>query len=235
MTTSSVIDDHPATHVDTAPGDAAPTAAARPRPALPYRWELMVLLWFAYFFNRADRQMYSFVMPQIKGDLRLTDFQLGLVATIFNWTYGLLVPFGGYLGDLLRRKWVITISVLLWSATTVLTGFSGGLISLIILRSLATGAGESFYYPSATSLIGQFHHKTRALAMSIHQTALYVGVVVSGAITGYLAQTYSWRHSFYFFGVGGMLLGLLLTWRLKDTPHSTQTVDSSNEPARPRA
>src|SRR3954452_4251812 len=102
------------------------TAAAAPvRRGLSYKWELMVLLWFAYFFNRADRQMYSFVMPQVQGDLHLTDFQLGLVATIFNWTYGLLVPFGGYLGDLLRRKWVITISVLLWSATTVLTGFSG--------------------------------------------------------------------------------------------------------------
>src|SRR4051812_21090360 len=217
MTTSSVIDDHPATHVDTAPGDAAPTAAAGPRRGLPYKWELMVLLWFAYFFNRADRQMYSFVMPQIKGDLRLTDFQLGLVATIFNWTYGLLVPFGGYLGDLLRRKWVIAISVLLWSATTVLTGFSGGLISLIILRSLATGAGESFYYPSATSLIGQFHHRTRALAMSIHQTALYVGVVVSGLLVGWIAQTYGWRNSFYVFGVAGIVLGVVMFFRLRGT------------------
>src|SRR5690349_7255976 len=158
MATTTAIDDRAANGEPSTLEPAPPAGAARTRPRLPYKWELMVLLWFAYFFNRADRQMYSFVMPQIKGDLRLTDFQLGLVATIFNWTYGVLVPLGGYLGDLLRRKWVITISVLLWSATTVLTGFSGGLISLIILRSLATGAGESFYYPSATSLIGQFHH-----------------------------------------------------------------------------
>src|SRR5204862_7604811 len=105
------------------------------------------------------------------------------------------------------------------SAATMCTGWAGGLVSLILLRALATGAGESLYYPSATSLIGQFHQRTRALAMSIHQTALYVGVVVCGAIAGWLAQTYSWRHSFYVFGIGGMTLGLILMWRLKDTPH----------------
>jgi MFS family permease len=99
---------------------------------------------------------------------------------------------------------------------------------LIVLRSLATGAGESFYYPSATSLIGQFHQRTRALAMSIHQTALYVGVIVSGAIAGYLAQTYSWRHSFYVFGIGGTALGLLLMWRLKDTAHPATTEGSQS-------
>src|SRR5437660_7954374 len=100
----------PMTIADELPALAPPL----PRRALPYKWELMVLLWFAYFFNRADRQIYSFVMPQIQSDLKLSDFQLGLVATIFTWTYGLLVPFGGYLGDLLRRKWVIVISLLLW-------------------------------------------------------------------------------------------------------------------------
>src|SRR6478735_4517850 len=117
------------------------------RGIIPYKWELMVLVWCAYFFNRADKQLYGFVIPDIRDDLHLSAVQLGLVATIFNWTYGLLVPFGGFLGDRLRRKWVIAISVLLWSAATMFTGFAGGLVSLIILRSLATGAGESFYYP----------------------------------------------------------------------------------------
>src|SRR5436309_13793090 len=135
-----------------------------PTRRFPYKWELLALLWLAYFFNRADKQLYGFVIPDIKADLHLTDVQLGLVATIFHWTYGLLVPFGGYFGDLLRRKWVVSISLLLWSAATLLTGFSAGLVMLIFLRSLATGAGESFYYPSATSLIGQLHHRTRALA-----------------------------------------------------------------------
>src|SRR4051812_42920895 len=202
-----------------APLPLQPEVAPPPRRpgGMPYKWELIALLWFAYFFNRADRQIYSFVMPQIKADLKLSDFQLGLVATIFTWTYGLLVPLGGYFGDLLRRKWVIVTSLLLWSAATLLTGLSTGLVMLIVLRGLATGGGESFYYPSATSLIGQFHHRTRALAMSIHQTALYVGLIVSGLLVGYVAELYGWRSAFYLFGFGGIALALIMLWRLQDT------------------
>ena len=33
---------------------------------LPYKRELIVLLWFAYFFNQADRQVYSFVLPSLQ-------------------------------------------------------------------------------------------------------------------------------------------------------------------------
>src|SRR5207237_3291179 len=104
--------------------------AADERRAFPYKWELLALLWLAYFFNRADKQLYGFVIPDIKADLHLTDVQLGLVATIFNWTYGLLVPFGGYFGDRLRRKWVVSLSVLAWSVATMCTGWAGGLLSL---------------------------------------------------------------------------------------------------------
>src|SRR3954453_23188383 len=89
------------------PRAVATPAAEDQRRLLPYKWELIALLWLAYFFNRADKQLFSFVIPQIRDNLHLTDFQLGLVATIFNGTYGVLVPLGGYFGDLMRRKWVI--------------------------------------------------------------------------------------------------------------------------------
>ena len=83
---------------------AAPESArlAR-RPLLPYKWELILLLWFAYFFNQADRQVYNVVLPALKTDLRLTDVQAGLVGSIFMGTYALLVPVAGYAGDVLRR------------------------------------------------------------------------------------------------------------------------------------
>ena len=53
-------------------------------------------------------------------------------------------------------------------------------LSLALLRSVATGGSESFYAPPAYALLARFHQKTRALAMSVHQAALYVGVMTSG-------------------------------------------------------
>ncbi|UBM59969.1 MFS transporter [Marinilongibacter aquaticus] len=185
---------------------------------IPYKWQLIILLWFAYFLNQGDRQVFNVVIPLIKEDLKLSDVQIGLVATVFTLVYGILVPFAGLAGDLLRRKWIVFYSLLIFSLGTLFTGFSNGMILLIIFRSIATGAGESFYYPAATSLIGQFHQKTRAMALSIHQTSLYTGIVASGFIAGYIGENYGWRSSFYVFGGIGVLWSFVVLAKLKDSP-----------------
>lgn len=189
---------------------------------MKYKWELIALLWLAYFFNQADRAIYNVVLPQLQAELGLSDVQAGLVASIFLWTYAILVPVAGYLGDVFRRKSIIFWSLSFWSVATVLSGFSTGLFMLILFRSLATGGGEAFYYPSANSLISQYHHKTRALAMSIHQTSLYVGIVSSGLISGWIAQHFGWRAAFFCFGSFGILLAFLILWRVRnDEPGKT--------------
>jgi len=184
---------------------------------VPYKWELIVLLWIAFFLNQADRQVYNVVLPLIKADLKLSDDQLGLVVLVFTWTYGILVPLAGYAGDVLRRKWMVCVSLLFWSTTTVFTGVSSSLAQLILFRGVTTGGGEAFYYPAANSLIAQLHHKTRALAMAIHQTANYVGVVASGLIAGYLGGRFGWRVAFFAFGGFGIFWALVCVWRLKHT------------------
>ena len=181
-----------------------------------YKWELLILLWFAYFLNQGDRQVFSAVLPLIKNDMGLSDVQLGLVATIFTVCYGLFVPIAGFIGDIYKRRSIVFGSLLVFSCGTLLTGCSSGLIMLILFRSLATGIGEAFYYPSANSMIGQYHHKTRATAMAIHQTSVYTGIVFGGVLAAWIGTRFGWRHSFYFFGTVGILWALVLFFRMRN-------------------
>lgn len=202
-----------------------------PKPLVPYRWEVIGLLWLAFFLNQADRAVYNVVLPLIKTDLKLSDEQLGLVVLVFTWVYGLLVPVAGYAGDVLRRKWIICGSLFFWSTTTVFTGAANTLGQLFLFRSVSTGGGEAFYYPAANSLIGQIHHKTRALAMGIHQTANYTGIIASGLIAGYIGEEYGWRMAFYVFGAAGIFWSAVLLWRLRHTPPPGETEDAEPAPA----
>lgn len=195
-----------------------------------YKWELVAIFWVAYFLNQGDRQIFNVVIPLIKADLQVTDVQVGWVATLFTLVYGLLVPVAGFVGDVLRRKWIVFFSLLIFSVGTLCTGLSTGVIGLVLFRSIATGGGEAFYYPAATSLIGQFHHKTRAMAMSIHQTSLYVGVVASGFLAGYIGEHHGWRAAFYTFGIVGIVWAFITLWRIKDTPLPTDMNDRSEAP-----
>ena len=195
-----------------------------------YKWELVALLWIAFFLNQGDRQIYNVVLPLIGSDLKLDAVQLGLVATVFTVVYGVLVPVAGYAGDVCRRKWMVFASLLIFSTGTVLTGTANGFLLLVLFRSIATGAGEAFYYPAANALIGEFHRESRARAMAIHQTANYTGVVVSGFLAAWIGEKWGWRTAFLTFGVAGILWAALVAWRLKDAPRPTASHNPASRP-----
>ncbi|WP_316811708.1 MFS transporter [Pedobacter heparinus] len=179
-----------------------------------FNWELIVLLWLVFFFNQADRQIFNVILPEIKEALKLTDAQLGMIASVFIWAIGLCVPLSGYIGDVFSKKKVIIFSLLLWSTATFFTGLSAGLIHLIILRAIV-GSSESFYAPAANALIGEKYQEKTGLAMAIHQTALYAGIIISGLLGALIAQRFGWSTAFYFFGGIGIVLSIVLFIRFK--------------------
>mgnify|MGYP000931491898 CR=1 FL=1 len=191
-----------------------------------YKWELLALLCLAFFINQGDRAIFGVVLPSIKSELQLTDTQLGMVGSVLFFTLAVMLPIAGYLGDLWNKKWIIICSLLFWSAATLTTGLAGGLAGLVLLRSVATAGGESFYAPAAFPLLAEHHTRTRSLALGVHQAALYVGVMTSGFMGRLIADRWGWRSAFYVFGGCGILLGLISIWRLRDT-----AVDSMRRPS----
>lgn len=181
-----------------------------------YKWEVLLLLWMAYLLNQGDRQVFNTVLPAIRDALNLTDTSVGLIATIFNLFYAIMVPIGGWAGDRFSRKWVTTISILFWSVATMFTGLATSFMWLVVLRSVATGGGEAFFGPANYSLLGQYHTDTRARAMSIHQTAYYIGVILAGWLAGLIADRLGWKYSFIIFGAAGIIWGILMILRLRD-------------------
>ena len=200
-----------------------------------YKWFLLALLSFAFFFHQADRALFGLLTIPIQDDLKLTDVQIGWINTTLSWTLAAMTVVAGFLGDRFSRKWIITCSLISWSLMTVCMGFIGGFVGALFFRSIATGVGESFSAPSAYALIAVHHRKTRSLALSIHQAALYIGLMVSGLIVAWaLGFLGSWRHVFVAFGAAGALLGVFFIWGLREgdggQPASRPAAPSAREP-----
>jgi len=123
---------------------------------MPYKWEMLLLLWFSFFLHLVGRQIFNNLLPLIKAELDVSDVQLGLVAAIYTAIIGVGVMIGGYAADAWRRKWIITLSLVVWSVATLLTGLSTGLITLLIFRGVASGGGEAFACCMALGLFGFF-------------------------------------------------------------------------------
>ena len=182
-----------------------------------YKWLLIGMLSCAFFFHQADRALFGLLTIPIQDELNLTDVQIGWINTTLSWTLAAMTVVAGFLGDRFSRKWIITLSLIAWSLMTVCMGFIGGFLGALFFRSIATGVGESFYAPSAYALIAVHHKETRSVALSIHQAALYVGLMASGLIVAWaLGLLGTWRNVFIAFGAAGCALGIFFIWGLKD-------------------
>ena len=188
-----------------------------------YKWIMLALLSCAFFFHQADRVLFGLLTIPIQDELHLTDLQIGWINTSLFCTLAITTPLAGFLGDRISRKWIITASLLFWSLMTACTGFVGGMCGLIFFRSIATGGGESFYAPSAFALIASHHKETRSVALSVHQSALYIGLMFSGALVAWALHLFGgWRLVFVAFGSLGFLLGVAFIWALKDGTPGTE-------------
>ena len=184
-----------------------------------YKWLALALLWVAFFLQQGTRQVFSATLSSIQASLGVTAAQIGLVATVFTFAYGLSVPFAGVAADLLNRKWMVVSGVFVFCLGIFASGFVAALGLLIVTYGLLNGFGQSFYYPSATSIIGQLHKETRATALSILQMGLYTGIVGCSAAAGFLAESGAdgWRTAFRIFGGIGILWAVALAFLLRDT------------------
>jgi MFS family permease len=190
-----------------------------PGPAriLP-RWRTDAFLAAAIALNYAARGVLPVVLPAVKADFHLSDAALGLLGSLFFWTYAAAAPFTGFFGDRYSRRLLVLISVSAWSLTTLLTGASNGWIMLVVLR-IAFGLSESLYLPAAAALQADHHGPaTRTLAMGLNNLAQNLGPVVGAACAGWLADRWGWRSSFAGLGFVGVALALSAPRFLSDAP-----------------
>ncbi len=192
-----------------------------------YKWVVLGLLSCAFFFHQADRALFGLLTIPIQQELGLTDVQIGWINTVLSWTLAFMALIAGPIGDRLSRKWLITCSLLFWSLMTVMMGLVGdwtilgftipAFLVVMFFRSIATGGGESFYGPSSMALLAAHHKETRSIALSVHQAALYIGLMTSGVLTAWaLGVLGTWRHVFMVFGGAGFALGVVFIFALRD-------------------
>lgn len=208
------------------------TVTAQKPVAANYPWVLIGLLWMVSFINAADRSILNAVKPLLRDAFAITDVQLGIVDTTFFWTYAICAFLFGRLGDSVRRRNMILFGLVFWSLATGIMPLATGFAMLLGMRALVA-VGESTYYPTATALISSWHKPImRGRALSIHQTAVFVGAGFGGWLAGKLADTYGWAAPFLVFAaLGFIVLIILVRWLRDDAPAEARA--ASVTPAEP--
>ncbi len=175
-----------------------------------YPWTIVGVLWFCGFFNYADRQAVTSVFPLLEAEFGLSKTQQGMVGSAFMVVYACAAPLAGYVVDLASRRVLIVIGLAFWSVICAATALARSFHQLLFYRA-AEGLGESFYFPASVSLLADYHGaRTRSRAMSVHQTSVYVGTALGGALAGFLGERYGWRSPFWILGFLGLFYAVVV-------------------------
>lgn len=205
----------------------APATARAGEFTTPYKAYALALLVLVYVSNYADRVLMSILMPAIKAEFALTDFQLGLLGgTMFAIFYATLgIPIAIY-ADRGNRKLVIVTATAVWSLMTALCGAAMNFWQLAITR-IGVGVGEAGSGPSSHSIISDlFPLKSRATALGIFSQGISLGLVLGiyggaqvAAHWAWRTDTFvldGWRMAFVVMGAVGLPIALLALLTLRE-------------------
>src|SRR5438093_1141360 len=140
------------------------------------------------FLNYIDRFILAAVLPRVKSELVLTDFQLGLLANVFLVTYFVTSPLFGALGDRLSRPRLMSAGVTAWSMATAAAGFTADFVQLLIARAWV-GIGEAAYATISPALLSDYFPRSlRGRAFAVFYVAIPVGSAAGFLLGGTLER-----------------------------------------------
>lgn len=177
-------------------------------------WVVLVLICVAQFMVILDATIVNVALPSIQTDLDLSEANLQWIVNAYALVFGGFLLLGGRAGDLLGRKRLFLIGLVVFTAASFLAGVSVNSGMLIASRAVQ-GLGAALISPAALSIISTTfaEGKERARALGVWAAIAIGGSAVGLILGGLLTQAFSWPWIF-FVNVPVGIAGFVLSWRL---------------------
>src|SRR5947209_10918309 len=183
-------------------------------------WVVMVLVCLAQFMVVLDATIVNVALPSIQNDLKLSEGSLQWIVNAYTLVFGGFLLLGGRAGDLLGRKRLFLIGLVIFTGASLLDGLTSSEGVLVASRALQ-GLGAALISPAALSIISTTfaEGKERAKALAVWAAIAIGGSAVGLILGGVLTQYFSWPWIFFVnvpVGIAAFLLSLRLIPESRD-------------------
>jgi EmrB/QacA subfamily drug resistance transporter len=161
-------------------------------------WVVLVLICFAQFMVILDATIVNVALPSIQKDLNLSEGNLQWIVNAYTLVFGGFLLLGGRAGDLLGRKRLFLIGLVIFTGASLLDGLASSEGVLIGARSLQ-GLGAALISPAALSIIATTFKEgaERAKALGVWAAIAIGGSAIGLVLGGVLTQYFSWPWIFF--------------------------------------
>jgi EmrB/QacA subfamily drug resistance transporter len=164
----------------------------------PLRWKALAVVCAAFFMTILDVSIVNVALPSIKRSLDFSNDNLQWVLTAYAITYGGFLLLAGRIADLVGRRRVFIVGVVVFSIASLFCGLAWSEAVLIAFRAVQ-GFGAAVITPSALSIVmttfeeGAERNKALGIWGALGGGGAAVGVLAGGVLTKYLG----WEWIFY--------------------------------------
>ena len=183
-------------------------------------WLILVLICLAQFMVILDATIVNVALPSIQRDLDLGEANLQWIVNAYALVFGGFLLLGGRAGDLLGRKRLFLIGLVIFTAASLLNGIATSSGMLIGFRALQ-GLGGALISPAALSIVSTTfaEGKERSRALGVWAAIAIGGSAVGLVLGGFLTESFSWPWIFFVnvpVGIAGFVLSLIFVPESKD-------------------
>jgi EmrB/QacA subfamily drug resistance transporter len=169
-----------------------------------------------------DNTVVNVALPSIQQDLRISTSELEWVVNAYALTFGVLLLTGGKLADLLGRRAIFIVGLVIFTGASLWCGLSGGAESLIAARTVQ-GIGAALMNPATLSIItATFPPRQRGMAIGIWAGVSALALAIGPLVGGLLTEKIHWGWIFYInipVGIAGVLAARIFIDETKDSSH----------------
>ncbi|MUZ73396.1 MFS transporter [Agrobacterium vitis] len=181
-----------------------------------FQWAIVALCATLLIVDGYDVFVAGTVLPTLIAEWGLTKPQAGALQAwaLFGMMFGALIL--GQLADRIGRKKGIAISFLLFTVSTLLTGFATSPDQFKIFRFIA-GLGCGGLIPNTVALMNEYAPKRlRSTMVALMFSGYSVGGMVAAGLGIGLIPQYGWQPMFFAAAVPLLLLPLIV-WQLPES------------------
>ncbi|WP_322063293.1 MFS transporter [Paraburkholderia sp. J63] len=195
--------------------------------ATRYRWIVAALFFVIYTIAAADRANLGVALPFLRRQFAMNNAEAGALVSLFLIAYAVAQLPSAWLISKFGVKRVFSISMLLTSLATGLTGTVGSLFALKMCR-IGLGFAEGPLPIGITTTINNwFPAREKGTAAGLFLSAVKFGPVITPIISAAVIAVWGWKEVFILFALPGVLLSAVWYLMVADKPSQSRAVNSA--------
>ncbi|MFF7892187.1 MFS transporter [Streptomyces sp. NPDC007907] len=181
------------------------------------RWRALIVLGAAQFLMVLDTSVMNVSISQLVEDFDTEVTAIQAVITLYALVMAAFMLIGGRLGDIVGRRRMFLLGMLVYGVGSGLTALAPALWVLMLGWSVIEGLGAAMVLPAMAALVAEsYRGRDRAIAYAVIGGLAGAGIAVGPLLGGWVTTYLTWR--LVFAGEVVVVVAVLLCRRVIATP-----------------